>query len=315
MSMSPSGTSVSSRSHTSWCSRVARCAPRRWMPTRATGRPLFFSTTSCAMRTSVRRMSSSSRTTLYSDKRVPSWSHGTGLKGPCPRGSSRASGRRGLQLGLDQVRLPALGEGDLDGVEVARDDGVLEDLARLVADVAREVPRREVGEGEELHARVAGYPRCLRGSRVPGLARASALVLTERRLVHEQVGAVGVDLDRLHRGGVAGVDDPPARTVGPDDLLGPDAVDGLAALQAAEVRAFGDAQRACRLDVEAPRPVVLDERVAIGLDAVVDREGGDREVLPADLLVVLELDHVQRVPRAPDDRPQHLAEQRAQAGR
>src|SRR3954470_5234695 len=94
MSMSPSGTSVSSRSQTSWCSRVARYAPRRWMPTRATGRPLFFSTTSCAMRTSVRRMSSSSRTTLYSVKRVPSWPHGTGLKGPCPRGSSRASGQR-----------------------------------------------------------------------------------------------------------------------------------------------------------------------------------------------------------------------------
>src|SRR5689334_20646860 len=99
------------------------------MPTSATGRPLFFSTTSCAMRTSVRRMSSSSRTNLYSDKRVPSWPHGTGLKGPCPKGSSRRSGRRGLRLPrLDQVRLPALGERDLDRVEIARDDGVLEDV-------------------------------------------------------------------------------------------------------------------------------------------------------------------------------------------
>src|SRR6185436_14480491 len=34
------------------------------MPTSATGAPEFFSTISCAMRTSVRRMSSSSRTTL-----------------------------------------------------------------------------------------------------------------------------------------------------------------------------------------------------------------------------------------------------------
>ena len=58
------GSSVSSRSETSRCRRRARCAPRRWMPTRATWPSGFFSTISCAIRTSVRRTSSSSRTTL-----------------------------------------------------------------------------------------------------------------------------------------------------------------------------------------------------------------------------------------------------------
>ena len=45
---------------------AARIAPRRWMPTIASGvrRRAFFSTISCAMRTSVRRMSSPSRTTF-----------------------------------------------------------------------------------------------------------------------------------------------------------------------------------------------------------------------------------------------------------
>ena len=147
-----------------------------------------------------------------------------------------------------------------------------------------------------------------------GLARAAALVLAEGRLVHEQVGAGRVDLDRLDGRGVAGVDDPAARAVLPHDLLGRDAVDGLSALQATEVRALGDAERACGLDVEAARPVVLDERVAVGLDAVVDRERRDHEVAEADLLVVLELDHVERIPGAPDDRSQRLLEERLRPG-
>ena len=100
---------------------------------------------------------------------------------------------------------------------------------------------------------------------------------------------MGVDLDGLDRGRVAAVDDPAARPVRPHDLLGSDAVDGLAALQAAEVRPFGDAQPARRRDVEAARPVVLDERVAVGLDPVLDRERRDLEAVEADLGVRLEL--------------------------
>src|SRR5215217_4495142 len=81
MSISPAGTSVSSRSDTSRCRRVARWAPRRWIPTSATWPSGFFSTISCAIRTSVRRMSSPSRTTLACVIRLPSWPRWTGLKG------------------------------------------------------------------------------------------------------------------------------------------------------------------------------------------------------------------------------------------
>src|ERR1700759_1437819 len=64
MSTEPSGTSLSSSSLVSVCSRLASTAPRRWMPTSATRPSGFFSTISCAIRISVRRTSSRSRTTL-----------------------------------------------------------------------------------------------------------------------------------------------------------------------------------------------------------------------------------------------------------
>ena len=62
------------------------------MPTSATCPSGFFSTISCAIRTSVRRMSSSSRTTLGWVIPVPSWPHGAGLKGL--RRNLAAPGRR-----------------------------------------------------------------------------------------------------------------------------------------------------------------------------------------------------------------------------
>src|SRR6478672_4322221 len=65
MSRSPKGTSDPVSSPTSACSLLPRTAPRVWMPTRATpSEPGFFSTISWAIRTSVRRRSSRSRTTL-----------------------------------------------------------------------------------------------------------------------------------------------------------------------------------------------------------------------------------------------------------
>ena len=130
----------------------------------------------------------------------------------------------------------------------------------------------------------------------------------------EQVGRVRVDLGGLARPRVAGDDDaaPGARRA--DHLLGPHAGDGLAALQAPEVRALRDAERARRRGVEAPRPVVLDEGVAEGGRAVVDREGGDDVGAEPDLLVRLELGHPQREARAPEHGP-HGLDQRVQPGR
>ena len=80
----------------------------------------------------------------------------------------------------------------------------------------------------------------------------------------EQVGLVGRDPDRVGGRGVAGDDDLAPGAGRAHDLLGDDAVDGLAALQAAEVGARGHAQ-ALRLDrVERARALVLDQRVAEG---------------------------------------------------
>ena len=144
----------------------------------------------------------------------------------------------------DQAGRPALRERHVDRVEVARHDGVLEHGARLVAHVAREVARGEVHQREQADL---GGERRLRGlarGAVPRLPRADALVLAERRFVDEHVGAVRVDLDGLDGRGVARVDDPAAVPHRPDDLLGAHAVDGLAVLQAAEVGALGDAERA-----------------------------------------------------------------------
>ena len=97
----------------------------------------------------------------------PTWPTRTATRSrsPLPRRAGLA-GRRGLglALGLDQRRLAALGERDLDRVEVARHDRVREHRPRLVADLAREVARREVGQGEQPHAGVA------RRARPPGAA-------------------------------------------------------------------------------------------------------------------------------------------------
>src|ERR687896_841736 len=74
MSMSPSGTGSPTSSATRSRSRAASTAPRRWIPTTASlvgdGAPAVFSTISCAMRTSVRRTSSRSRT-VFSLKTCP----------------------------------------------------------------------------------------------------------------------------------------------------------------------------------------------------------------------------------------------------
>ena len=105
----------------------------------------------------------------------------------------------------------------------------------------------------------------------------------------EQVGLVGEDLGRLAGRGVAGEDDAPAAPRLAQHLFGRDAADRLPRLQPAEVGAGCDAEARGGLGVEAPGPVVLGERIAVGGDAVVDRERRDRVAGEADLLVRVEL--------------------------
>src|SRR4051794_21681061 len=213
MSRSPRGTSQSSRSLSSPWSRRARIAPRRWIPTMASPSArspvAFFSTISWAMRTSVRRMSSPSRTTFSSAIDLPFRASRDPIKGTRQTVAARpADARSGARRPVG--RLPALelglallGERDLYRVEVARDDGALEHCARLDADLAAAVPRRDVGQGEQAHVGLARDLGRLPGGAVARLERAVALLLDERGLVDEDVGAVGSDADHVARRGVA----------------------------------------------------------------------------------------------------------------
>ena len=92
-------------------------------------------------------------------RRAVAWRHaGARHAGAATRAPARGPGAR--------PRLAALGERDLDRVEVARHDDVGEHRARLVADLAREVARGDVGEREQPHAGVARQLGGLAGGRV-----------------------------------------------------------------------------------------------------------------------------------------------------
>src|SRR3954451_2246521 len=216
MSRSPCGTSRSSSSLRRPSSRRARIAPRRWIPTTASragpSPAAFFSTISWAMRTSVRRMSSPSRTTLSTANLPPFSASRDRVKGTrrkvaapsaaTPRGQRRPlpgrSGPRPLaRLEALEHGLALLGERDVDRVEVARDDRALEHRARLVADLAAAVAGRDVRQREHPDVGLARDLGRLAGGAVAGLEGALALVLDEGRLVDEQVGAVGGDPDHV----------------------------------------------------------------------------------------------------------------------
>jgi hypothetical protein len=103
----------------------------------------------------------------------------------------------------------------LDEVEVARNDRMREDLARLAGEVRAEVARRDVGQRQHPHLGVVRHLCSLPGGRVEGLGCACGLVVGERRLVDEQVRPVRQRADDLRGGGVAGIDDRPPRPRGP----------------------------------------------------------------------------------------------------
>src|SRR3954452_9498258 len=309
MSRSPSGTSASSSSSTWALTRAASSAPRRWIPTIASASgSAFFSTISWAMRTSVRRMSSRSRTT-FSGKSISSFlASRDRVKGACVSVLQASSGGGGSALrcrrgrrGADQLGLALLRERHLDRVEVARDLGVREDRARLLAHLPAAVPCGQMRQREQTDLGVAGERGGLAGGRVPGLLRARGLLGRERRLVDEDVGLVGDHLEHLRRAGGARDEEPWGPAVGADDLLGRDAVDRLAALEAAEVRAGRDPEALGELGVEAPGPRVLDEGVRERRAAVARVDRVDLVAAALDHLARLELDDVQRVAQPPVD--------------
>src|SRR3954453_7285010 len=207
MSRSPCGTRRSSTSASRPWSRRARIGPRRGGPpiaSRSAPSPVaFFSTISWAMRTSVRRMSSPSRTTFSSVIDLAFRASRDPIKGTrqtvAARSAEARSGarRRVGRLEALDLGIALLGERPVDRVEVARDDRALEDGAGLVADLATAVAGRDVGQGEQPDVGVARDLGRLARRRVAGLERALALLLDERRLVDEDVGAAGAGANHL----------------------------------------------------------------------------------------------------------------------
>src|SRR5204862_8257306 len=118
-------------------------------------------------------------------------------------------------------------------VEVARNLGVGEHRARLVADLAAGVARREMREREQADLGIGRDLRGLARGAVAGLRRAVRVRVEARRLVGEDVRATGRDDDGVGRRGVARDDDLAPAPGLADDLVGTHAGDDLATLQAA----------------------------------------------------------------------------------
>src|ERR1700689_884004 len=142
------------------------------MPTIASGESgsLLRSTTSWAMRTIARATSSRSSTTFSAASNFPrpSWPHRTRLK-DVEKNVAASSDR--LNRGLAEAnerRLAAVGERNLDPVEVAGQLAGGEHRARLLAKLAPRVTRRDVRQREQLDL---GVGRDLGGLRRGGVSR------------------------------------------------------------------------------------------------------------------------------------------------
>src|SRR3989442_12691118 len=150
MSISPRGTGPSRSFSINARRRLAMRAPRVWMPTIAIGSWPFRSTISWAMRTKVRCKSSRSRTAwVITCSFLASRDRVKGTDGASVSAAPEASLARGGGL-LDreslaivapphQLRLAPFAAGNLDHVEVTRDDRLLQDGARLLLHHGRQV--------------------------------------------------------------------------------------------------------------------------------------------------------------------------------
>jgi putative nucleotidyltransferase with HDIG domain len=210
---------------------------------------------------------------------------------------------------LHELGPAPLREADVDDIEVLRNHGLRENRARLTHDLGAEVAVRQVREGQEPHA---GGQRELCRARSRGvqrLLRALPLLDGERRLVHQDVG---IHRCLEHGGGstrVAGQCHLPPGPRGPEDLLGAHGasvgkLDGLAALEPPEERAFRNAEALRFLEVETARPRFLDQHVAVRRDAVLHRESLDPVVRPLHPLTRCELDEGQLVAQPAEDAPE-----------
>ena len=212
-------------------------------------------------------------------------------------GPASASRRSRAPFGTSD-RVAPLGEGDLDHVEVARRERRLEDLAGLLEHVFDVVAGGDVDEGEHLHLGLAGDRRRLADGRVAGVERALGLLLGEAGVVDEQLGAPGRLDGRPARRGVAGDHDRPARARArpspPPGSTGPSEPATVSPRwRAAKAGPSGTPRRFAASGSKRPGRSCLDQGVAAGADAVLDREGADLAALDLDRVARLHFDQLE----------------------
>ena len=220
---------------------------------------------------------------------------------------------RGSRCSLDETGAAPLLERNVDDIEIPRDDGLGEELPRLAGDLGAEVAVREVREREQAHPCRLRQRGRAGARRVERLVGARSFLFGERRLVHEEVSLLGHLEGFRRRSGIARDDDLPARPRRAEHLLRPHLAasgepHGLPGLEEPEERALGHAQRACGLDVEAPGPRELGERVAVGREPVRDPEDENSVVAAIQGVPVAKLAELDRVRQLPED-PLQAAEQ------
>ena len=190
---------------------------------------------------------------------------------------------------LNEARPAPLREADVDDIEVPRHNRVGEDGTSLPRDLRTEVAIGEMRQREHADVRGARKLRDLDGGRVQGLIGPLLFFRSEGRLMHEQVGGLCRFEDYPGGPGVSGQDDLPPRSRRAQDPGGVHLVsvcrpNGLARLEAAEERAFGNPEGSRGLDVEAARPLRLDQGIAVRVHTVLDLEGADAVVTPIELV-------------------------------
>ena len=223
--------------------------------------------------------------------------------------------RRGVERAtLDELRRSPLSETGSSMISKSLGhDRLGEDRARLACGVGPEVPLREVREREQLTPAVASELRRV-GARSSARSRgALALVLEERRLVDEQIGAGRRLDDRSRRRGVPGDHELPAGPGGPSTSSGCTIAaagerDRLAAPAGRPLGAGGTPSASAASTSKRPGRVVLDERIADRRDAVVDGERHEAVAVAVERVAGLELHELVRIREPAEDAPQRCEE-------
>jgi hypothetical protein len=209
---------------------------------------------------------------------------------------------------LDETRPASLREADVDDIEVPGHDRLREDVTRFACDLRPEVTVRKVRQRQHLHVGGTSELGHVDGGRVQGLVRSLLLLGGEGGLVDEDVRPTGSLEDDPRRARVAGDDDLATRTRRPEHLSRQHLAtsrrpDRLTGLEAAEQRPLRHPEGPGRLDVEAPGPLALHERIAVRVHTVLDVESDHPVVAPLERIARPQLDEPEVVRQLAEDAP------------